>query len=932
MKQLISEKTLQFILSFLPVILIVGSAIGLFYLSFLPGLTLPIGTSIETAKINVPLDKISTGTDLLALQTQNYLIFEHFESLPPLSHPFLTQAFGVAVWVLAILFVLLMSTFRRYPFILSAGAVIMLLTLSGVNGLNIGGINTNLGLIICLLGLLLPATLIHVFFNHWNMVIRSLVIFLVGISTLIILIISSNVSYPTLLFSENISLMALAVCGLFTVYIGHAFISNIYVLLGRLNRGVGIKISWHLTVFSLLFLGWMALMFIRITGGTWGQIIPLPPFQYLFIVMGVLGFTETIRKTKQIPQPYYRPWVGKIVYLTGFAISILVLLKAKLSVNTPMEDFIEHIFIYSQLGFGFLFFLYLLVNFSAIMNSGKKVENIIYQAPFFPYFHMRLGGLLTLVIFAVYADGITTVQFGAASTNASADYYYSTSKYREASILYENSFERYRRNEKALNAVAHMAFQQNQPTSALNTLINSFNERPNVPDILLLSRTLLHRQRLSDAIFYLEQGLKYYPKDPLLLNNLSLLYSQINRPVDAFHLLEDMETHMEMRWANQIGLQALHQLFPEEEINVADHPPAVINSLALMQSAGKVPSHSLVTDTIQKGTYPINRAILRNQWTASTELKPLQEDLALLDRLLEDQQLLPSEEEELRETGILRRFKEGEINETLKLLKGMAYRFQKSAGYYHAFAASVFTQQMDLEKAAEEWWQAAEKGFSNFESSHLPVLYFGGKEKEAGFIAAKTGISFPDWMNFQENGELMPNDTVLFYQNLVKLPGMLGKEIFPALDQIQTPELRAFFAKTSLIKKGHWLDPGENEKLLAIHAEGLKTDEQIAYLEAYHQLLIADQPHDTKEKLISATGNAYLTPLVLSELAKIEDNVNKYNFLLEASQFNKDPLLWINLVKYSRIIGLDQYASSSLAIMSEWIEPDDLTQLQIDHL
>src|SRR5690606_16408307 len=60
----------------------------------------------------------------------------------------------------------------------------------------------------------------------------------------------------------------------------------------------------------------------------------------------------------------------------------------------------------------------------------------------------------------------------------------------------------------------------------------------------------------------------------------------------------------------------------------------------------------------------------------------------------------------------------------------------------------------------------------------------------------------------------------------------------------------------------------------------------------------------------SLQRNAYWTPLVLMAMEQAKDNLEKYNILLEASDFNKDPLLWINLVKYSRLIGVDSYASS----------------------
>uniref|UniRef100_UPI0030ED0F23 hypothetical protein n=1 Tax=uncultured Cyclobacterium sp. TaxID=453820 RepID=UPI0030ED0F23 len=67
-------------------------------------------------------------------------------------------------------------------------------------------------------------------------------------------------------------------------------------------------------------------------------------------------------------------------------------------------------------------------------------------------------------------------------------------------------------------------------------------------------------------------------------------------------------------------------------------------------------------------------------------------------------------------------------------------------------------------------------------------------------------------------------------------------------------------------------------------------------------------------------------------LEQVEDDEKRYELLQEACQFNKDPLLWITLVKYCRIIGLDQYASANLKLMGEWIERDDLTDLQLKFL
>ncbi|MEX2511727.1 MAG: tetratricopeptide repeat protein [Cyclobacteriaceae bacterium] len=920
----------------LALIISMAAALGIISFHFFGNSSLPISTGLEPEKLNVPIDTIEVGTENIILETQNYLVFQWFESLPPETFPYFSQIAGLVIWTVLLLFLVLMTTFSRYSFLIAAGLLIFLLSFSGVNSLNIGGISTNYGMMICLIGLLLPASLIHIFFEHWSLSKRTVLIFLSGIVCLFVLIYFSNTAYPTLLFSENIGLMAMIIAGGFLIYIGHAFISNVFVGLVNLNLGVGIRISWHFGIISILYLGLIALMYLDLTGDV--NVIPLPPYQLLFIIIGVLGFLEIRHKIQHLDQPYQSPWVGKAFYLLGFALTGLVILKAKLVVNTPMFDFLEHIFIYSQLGFGLLFFLYLLINFSGILNSGRALDKIIYQPPFFPYFHMRLGGFLSFLILLVYADAIVAVQFNTASTMNAADYYLATNRPLEARVLYENAFERYRNNKKALNAAAHLYLQENQPTAAIKVLTRSFEENPNVPDILLLAENLKRGKRLNESIYYLETGLKYFPDNSFLTNNLALHYLKINLIEEAKSLLTNMEDFPHIKNGNLMALNTQNDL-PLGRERESEGLLSRINLLAYYNLHQEKAGFELATDTIRNGADILSRAIIRNQWTNNIGYLPFHQHLVLLDSLIVGNGNLSfSAEEDLRESGLVLRYKAGEINELLKQLNGMAYKFNGNAGYYHAFAGSVLSGQMDLEKAAVEWKQALEKGFSNFKAPHLPVLYFGGKPHDALFIWGTHKVPFPDWMVFGADKKLVENDTVTFFRQMADLPKMLGTELIPALEKIQGQRLQALFIEQLILKKSHWLQKSEIDNLMTLYRkqgnEKHDLEDYVALLE--DENLFEDNMVSTVEEYAYFSPkpgrNAYLTPMVLKGLEGYDSDIDKYNHLLEASQFNKDPLLWINLVKYSRKIGLDQYASKNLAIMSEWVGSEDLIALQLEHL
>lgn len=932
MKPAIEKKLLSYWLIYLPAGLAILGSLALILLHFFyKDASLPLVPGLVVGYINVPLDIIPMGFAQFTLETQNYLLFQVFESLPPVGFPRIVQGIGILFWVLFSLGVTLITGFRRYPFVIGMGVAIFLLVVSGINALNIGGVHSNTGLIIAFSGLLLPALLIHTFFSNLPFGKRSLLIFAFSAGTWALLIYLSPETAPTLLLAENSSLLALSIAALFLAYIGHAVISAFYVLLAKLNRGMGIKIVWHFCILSLLYLIMVALIFLRMMGEL-NLGIPLPPVFVLFIVVSLLGYVETHHKILHMAQPYASPMIGRGLYAIGFAFTAWVWFKADLTANTPMSDFLQHVFIYFQLGFGLLFFLYLIANFLGIINSGTAIDKIMYRPPFFPYYHMRLGALLSVLVLIIYADIILLTQWNTASINLSADYYYAIGRNREAAILYENSFERYRHNPKTLNAVAHISFEQRQPTPGLNALTRSFDERPNVADIILLASKLHGSGKTSDALFYLQEGLKYFPENPYLLNNLAILNKQLNQATVALDLLERMPSETSIRDANLIALETVHQLgIPLTEVK--DNLIGNVNLLANYNLKGDLAPFSLPTDTIQDGSL-LNRAILRNQWSNAPQ-DGLREDMAQIDSIVEKISI-PSLAAELGETRAVRAYQKKQINEVLATLGNLAYNFSGSAGFYRSFEALVFMSQMDLEKAAEAWVMAEENGFSNLQKDHLAILYFGGKEVDADIIAQKYHLSYPDWMKWGSDGRFLENDTIHLVRGLGRMLPGLGPDALLPLEKIQNPKLKAFYAHQLLLRKAHWFGEADLTRIgkaIADEYSGEREKTHIQNLvEAAQHGKITDESASNPflpQVYSDDPKNAYLTPWVMARVNATEENLEKYNILHDASRSNKDPLLWIELVRYSRILGLDSYASSYLAEMAEWIDSDDLIELQL---
>jgi hypothetical protein len=930
------HKASELLLKGLPLLFtILGGLFLLLTLFFWEDFSMPVLPGIFSESVTVPISFVQLGPELIPIQMENSLVFQNFESLPPVISPYATLGFAFIFWFLFTIGLTLISTLNKMYFFGGCAAIIILLSFSGITGLNIGGISSNYALIFLLLGVLVPIVLIRFYFSDWPVLLRFVVVSIPASLTLYFLIQSSTIIRPEVLVAENLVLPATAITVLFLLYIGHSLISGITVFLIKLNKGLGLKISWHITIIFLLYF----LLILFTLMANMGEInLPFPTFPpiLLMIIAGIFGYFVLKLKIEQVEQPYDYPIIGKSFYLIGFAVTLWTWSKAEFTGNQPLSELLTTVFLYGQIALSLLFMAYLFTNFSSIFNRGTALEHVLFKPQFFAYFHMRIGAAMTLVILTIYGEGVIGVQLNTAATNLSADYYYQTGQPLEASILYENSWMQYRKNDKAKNATAHLNYRLNQPSIALEHLIESFDNAPNVPNIIFLSSELHKSDKVFDAMFYLEKGLEYFPENPYLTNNLALLYSKLNRPMDALEMIEKVASQNSASLSNKLALATKHGFLEGETVEDNDDQILKINQLAAENRKGDFASFVLETDNLPEH-FVLASSLLRNQWSNQVTTD-YGHDIQMLDSLIGQEQ--PSFEElHFRETRVLRSFQEEYINETLKYLNGLAFSFSNSAGYFHSLSANILAEQLDFEKAAIDLVAAYEKGFENFKSYHLALLYFGGKQEEAFDFHEKFKVDFPDWMKWDEAGNLQENKETRFFFQIAQLHRQVPEGFLKGLEQITDPKLKADFAFMVLIHKAHWLSEQEFER---IKAPLLSLPESQWSAESLDQLIeilknpnfegeVDDKIKKTLNPHLPKDRNAYFTPLVLMAVNQEEDEVRKYEILQEASQFNKDPKLWILFVKQSRKIGLDNYGSNALLEMQNWLSLQEIEKLQLEN-
>lgn len=899
-------------------LLVTGGLFALYSLWFGASAYPQIAPAAFLDTLAVPIDWVSFGALAFPVEVDNYLVFQEFHSLLPGFTLGESYLFGAVVFLVCVSALALFSTFRKIPFLIASAAWIVLLTLFNSNGLNIGSPSSNLPLIILIAGTVLPLMVFHVWRPNAPFWMRWLTLFLSSGTAFLALVSLSPIALPQLYLAEQSLVIALGMSIAWIFWQGHGVLSGIYVLLARANQNISMKISWQIFGIGALYLIGLILLLLDLKG----EInLPLPTSTALLLILpiGVLGWISTREKLEQEKEVAALPVYLKALFLFGFAMTCWLLWKLELSGNEAAGEFAKHVIIYSQFGFSLFFLVYLFSNFLSIMDTGKAIEKVLFQPYSLPYYHLRIGGLISILVVTIYMDAVIAAQANSLTTNILGDYYYQTGQKLEASILYENAWDSFRKNKKAKNATAHLLFELNQPTLAKEHLDESFAEAPQVDNILLLSSRMLLENKPFEAVFYLENGLKRFPSNPQLLNNLALVYVKVRRDDEVVKLLEENQAADPIVASNLLAMRSKLQL-EQGELASGQDLASQINLLAAKNLRGELSSEEELA-SLRKKLELESSPMLLNAGTRNLFSVPAQantpEDLAWIDSLSRQPQMLEYLMQ-VQETASIRSLAAGRVTEAVKNLNGLAFRNPGDAGYYLNLTAGILARNLDFEKAAKDLIAAEEKGFKAFRPYHLGMMDLGGFGEKAEELRAKYQV--PESNTKDE-----------FLSLLATFNQTLPDKLFDRWNTLSSPDSKAALAFLILERKAHGLTSYQLNELGKVLKGKVENEDKL------NEFL--QKPEWANQNSLTAymdflkvgeelTANPYRTPLILSAADRMPDPLAQYELLNTASEFSRDPLLWIRKVQAAKRIGLDNYATDAIQEMRNWMSWDEIELLQ----
>jgi hypothetical protein len=404
----------------------------------------------------------------------------------------------------------------------------------------------------------------------------------------------SAVATPFLYLANFGSLFPVMITMVLVLLVGYDIIKGfLYVVSSR--KTVGSKNAVLNFMFaSLLYLINVLLLLLKKLYILELDIIYLNPF-LLLVISCILGIWMFKKRSEMFSSVLPFVPAGAFVYLSLVIIALSGAAYAFINGNIGMIEAYERIIIYGHLFIGFVFLIYVLVNFIFLFDKNISIYDIVYKPVRMTFLVVPAIAITISVFFFLYQKKYPYYL-------AMSGYY----TYAGDVMVYEGqyplAFQYYRKavsydypNHRANYSIAALSTSLQDKETAKGYFENALFRDPTVQSYIGLSNAYMETGELFKALFQIQEGLKKFPEDGRLYNNLAVLFHKSNLADSSIHYFLKSKQIMEdkrVASSNILYLLAKKNLFNEadsimETENYPDHISFVNNKLAIDNQLGK---------------------------------------------------------------------------------------------------------------------------------------------------------------------------------------------------------------------------------------------------------------------------------------------------------------------------------------------------------
>lgn len=518
--------------------------IGLLMLSYISLLFLGDDASIDwvvkgsLSTLNMPLAGYDLPSGILDFNAQLFLVDQKFmggqmELIPAVSYVYLT------VFIFGLMICLSMVSYLgKFWYTVSMGLFMILVIGLRFELLGLFGLYDQTATI----GIFLVYTILSYYFNSFNAEaeIKWRFLSFTGITILlgVLIFFFSEVTKPFLYLATYSFIPAIVISIIFIFLVSHEIIYGILRISTDSSATLNRNNTKHFVVLSLIYLLNVAMLQMRNSGYIDWNIYYVNAF-FLLLISTVIGFWGL--KSRENLYGNLLPFYPYTAFLfCGLLICCFSFVGYHLyQQNDVAVEVIEDAIVFGHLGYGSMFFLYIIVNFVNYMTQNLPVYKIAYKEDNFPYFTARLAGIIVVAALYLSTGQVAQFQGIAAFYNGLGDLYQQTNRSIPALAMYTESASYGRNNHKANY---NLGFLSDDERKRINSFHSASIKQPSEFAFINLGLEYEKSNRFFEALFAYQDGLKKFPSSAPLKNNLALLFNKTDVVDSTLFYLSDLSS------------------------------------------------------------------------------------------------------------------------------------------------------------------------------------------------------------------------------------------------------------------------------------------------------------------------------------------------------------------------------------------------------
>lgn len=698
----------------------------------------------KTQNIELSLHNIQDFVFDLQVPARSYIVFQSFLSLDSGFSLFDTYFLLAIIFCCFSLMMTAATYLSRWWFIiLQSVFVIWIITLK-LQYLNIFGIDNQLFTFVFVGLFLIVGYYFHAFKEDAGLFLRWLIFALLLIALLLLVVLGSNIEAPVVFMAHHGIIIPIILAIIFIFNVAYDIILHILYLLAANKNKDGSSNLLHFIIISSLYLIYVGLTFAKNANLINFEIIYLNEFLLFGVsaVLGIWGFRKRSELFKK--QLIFRP-LGGYIYLAMGIMAFSVLTWVFRNGNDPLMDTFEDMIIFSHLGFGVLFFFYVLYNFVGLLKAGHGIYPVVFRPVNIPYNLVRAVGFGLVVVLILRSSYLPYYQAISGYYNGLADYYEYVGEDEKATTTYKIARQYAVTAHKHNFEIGKREYEAKKWAEASSYFSQANIKRPSVQAYLNKVQAQLNASLTFEALFTLEDAQIDFPDNPFILNMKGLVFEKLNKTdssfiyFDAANRAAKRGEAAEVASVNRLALFAKNGIdedLPEQStlngsniayqanyLALANRKRAFIDSIDL--KASEIPQLLTYNDFSFIFNFTLNKSIDHQDFKSDT--------INWLGQISENKDF----DKSLKYASSTRLNYAGKINEAYSLIYGLENDNISDAGFYYLLHGLWLMEQKAYSDAAEHFSEAADLKMSKANTYRAIALILDERLFEAAQVYDK---------------------------------------------------------------------------------------------------------------------------------------------------------------------------------------------------